>query len=165
MSDTSQGAPQPAGEGMPQAPIMVKAQYTKDLSFENPNAPESLARLQTVPQVNINVAVDTSQIENRDWEVTLEIKAEAKSETETVFIIELVYAGVFEIGEQVPEDNLRPLLLIECPRLLFPFAREILSSATRDGGLPPLMLQPIDFVQLYRQKFVDPETAETVGNA
>ena len=165
MSDTSQGAEQPASEGLPQAPIMVKAQYTKDLSFENPNAPESLARLQAVPQVSINVSVDTSQLENRDWEVTIEIKAEAKTEAETVFIIELVYGGVFEIGEQVPEDSLRALLLIECPRLLFPFAREILSSATRDGGLPPLLLQPIDFIQLYRQKFAESEATAPVGHA
>jgi len=165
MSDTAEGAAAPADQGLPQAPIMVKAQYTKDLSFENPNAPESLARLQSVPQVNINVSVDTARIENRDWEVTIEIKAEATTDDETVFIIELVYGGVFEIGEQVPEDNLRPLLLIECPRLLFPFAREILSTATRDGGLPPLLLQPIDFVQLYRQKFADSEASVPVGHA
>jgi preprotein translocase subunit SecB len=165
MTDTSQGAAPAPGEGLPQAPIVVKAQYTKDLSFENPNAPESLARLQAAPQVNINVSVDTSQLENRDWEVTIEIKAEATSDSETVFIIELVYGGVFEIDEQVPEDNLRPMLLIECPRLLFPFAREILSSATRDGGLPPLLLQPIDFVQLYRQKFAQPEVTAPVGHA
>ena len=162
MSDTSQGTAPPAGEGLPRAPILVKAQYTKDLSFENPNAPESLARLQTVPQVNINVSVDTTQIENRDWEVTIEIKAEATVDDETVFIIELVYGGVFEIGEQVPEDA---IILIEAPRLLFPFARNIISSATRDGGLPPLLLQPIDFVQLYRQKFAKSEAAAPVGHA
>ncbi|MCP4327012.1 MAG: protein-export chaperone SecB [Alphaproteobacteria bacterium] len=161
MSDITDGA---AATGLPQTPLLVKAQYTKDLSFENPSAPESLARLKTVPQVNVNVGVETRELGDGDWEVTLEIKADAKSDEETVFIVELIYGGVFEVRGEMPEEAKRALLLIECPRLLFPFARDILSSATRDGGLPPLLLQPMDFVQLYRQKYAD-AGPPTVGNA
>jgi preprotein translocase subunit SecB len=165
MSDTSQDAASTAAaEGVPLAPIAVKAQYIRDLSFENPSAPRSLQRLQEVPQVNINVNVDAKALEKRDWEVTLELKADAKRDDEMVFIIELVYAGVFEISEHIPDEGVRPLLLIECARLLFPFARDILSSATRDGGLPPLLLQPIDFVELYRRRFSDLPTPPA-GNA
>jgi len=158
------GAGDEAG-GLPQAPLMIKAQYTKDLSFENPNAPAILTRMTAQPDVHINIGVQTKPLDGNDWEVALEIKADAKLGEETVFIIELVFAGVFEVAAQLADDQKRPLLLIECPRLLFPFARDILGTATRDGGLPPLLLQPIDFVQLYRQKYADVDIEATAGHA
>jgi preprotein translocase subunit SecB len=135
----------------PEAPqLNVLAQYTKDLSFENPNAPASLAPQAQQPNISININVGANNLSEAEYEVVLSIEGKADAQGSVLFSFELAYAGVFRIVN-VPEENLHPLVMIECPRLLFPFAREIVATAVRDGGFPPLMLDPVDFVGLYRQ--------------
>lgn len=142
------------GNGTPQeeAPpqLNVLAQYTKDLSFENPNAPASLGQQQQQPAINIQINVGANALADNDFEVVLSIEGKAETGGTVMFSFELAYAGVFRI-QNVPKENLHPLVMIECPRLLFPFAREIIATSVRDGGFPPLMLDPVDFVGLYRQ--------------
>jgi preprotein translocase subunit SecB len=139
----------PPGAGAPPQ-LNVLAQYTKDLSFENPNAPQSLAPQGQPPQINIQINVGANNVSENEFEVTLKIEGKAENGGKTIFSFELAYAGVFRILN-VPKENLHPLIMIECPRLLFPFAREIIATAVRDGGFPPLMLDPVDFVGLYQQ--------------
>ncbi len=130
--------------------LNVLAQYTKDLSFENPNAPGSLAPQPQQPSINIQINVSANNIAENDFEVTLLVEGKAENSGKVMFSFDLAYAGVFRILN-VPKENLHPLVMIECPRLLFPFAREIIATSVRDGGFPPLMLDPVDFVGLYRQ--------------
>jgi preprotein translocase subunit SecB len=137
-------------EAAPPPQLNVLAQYTKDLSFENPNAPASLAPQQQQPAINIQINVNANNVGQDDYEVALSVEGKAEGGGKVMFSFELVYAGVFRILN-VPKENLHPLVMIECPRLLFPFAREIIATAVRDGGFPPLMLDPVDFVGLYRQ--------------
>ncbi len=142
------GGPEPQ-TAMPQ--VSVLAQYVRDLSFENPNAPRSMAPSTQPPTINIQVAVDATPLSGTDFEVTLRLEGKGEAQGLLLFGFELVYCGVFRL-QNVPADSLQPMVLIECPRLLFPFAREIVATATRNGGFPPLMLEPIDFVALYRQR-------------
>ena len=137
------------GAGAPPQ-LNVLAQYTKDLSFENPNAPGSLQQQSQPPQINIQINVGANNLSDTEFEVTLSVEGKAETAGKVMFSFELAYAGVFRIAN-VPQENLHPLVMIECPRLLFPFAREIIATAVRDGGFPPLMLDPVDFVGLYRQ--------------
>jgi len=146
MSATN-GGPQP--QAMPQ--IGVLAQYVKDLSFENPNAPRSMAPSGQPPTINIQVNVDAAPMTGSDYEVTLRLEGKAESSNTLLFSFELVFAAVFRI-QNVPQESVQPVVLIECPRLLFPFAREIIATAVRNGGFPPLLLDPVDFVTLYRQR-------------
>ena len=122
------GAPQ---EGAPPQ-LNVLAQYTKDLSFENPNAPGSLQQQQQQPAINIQINVQANNIAQNEFEVTLHIDGKAESAGKVLFSFDLAYAGVFRIVN-VPQENLHPLVMIECPRLLFPFAREIIATSVRDG--------------------------------
>jgi len=138
---------------------MVLAQYTKDLSFENPNAPQSLGQ-NTQPQINISVNVGAKQLGGTDYEVELRLEGKAEAAGTVMFNIELVFAGVFRT-QNIPQEQLQPLMLIECPRLLFPFAREIIATAVRNGGFPPLMLDPIDFLALYQQRMAQIAPAAT----
>ncbi len=137
-------------EAAPAPQLNVLAQYTKDLSFENPNAPASLQPQGQQPQINIQINVNANNLAEHEYEVALSVEGKAESAGKVLFSFELIYAGVFRIVN-VPQENLHPLVMIECPRLLFPFAREIIATAVRDGGFPPLMLDPVDFVGLYRQ--------------
>jgi preprotein translocase subunit SecB len=145
-------------EAAPPPQLNVLAQYTKDLSFENPNAPASLAPQAQQPAINIQINVGAKALAENEYEVTLSIEGKAEGASSLIFSFELQYAGVFRIVN-VPQENLHPLVMIECPRLLFPFAREIIATAVRDGGFPPLMLDPVDFVGLYRQN-MDRQAAE-----
>ena len=145
---------------MPQVSILV--QYAKDLSFENPNAPMSL-QAGGQPKIEVNVAVNAKRAGEGVFEAELKITAKATSEDETTaFMVELVYAGVFGLAN-VPDEALEPFLIIEAPRILFPFARRIIADATRDGGFPPLMLDPIDFGSLYMAQQAN--GGNLVGNA
>jgi preprotein translocase subunit SecB len=137
-------------EAAPPPQLNVLAQYTKDLSFENPNAPASLAPQQQQPAINIQINVAANNLSEHEYEVTLSVEGKAEHGDKLMFRFELAYCGVFRILN-VPKENLHPLIMIECPRLLFPFAREIIATSVRDGGFPPLMLDPVDFVGLYRQ--------------
>jgi preprotein translocase subunit SecB len=135
----------------PQAPqLTVLAQYIKDFSFENPNAPQSLIQGQQ-PQINIQINVTAKPLSDTDIEVALKLDGRAQNGETLLFGFELDFAGVFRITN-VPQESLNAVVLIECPRLLFPFAREIVATAVRNGGFPPLLLDPVDFVALYRQK-------------
>jgi len=147
---TTNGGPVEATASNSAPQLMVLAQYTKDLSFENPNAPGSLQQT-TQPQIGISVNVVTTPLSDTDIEVTLRLEGKAEAAGSVMFNIELDFAGVFRV-QNVPQEQVQPLVLIECPRLLFPFAREIIATSVRNGGFPPLMLDPIDFVALYQQR-------------
>jgi preprotein translocase subunit SecB len=134
-----------------QPPLVVHAQYVKDLSFEIPKAPEAFARLREAPQVGVEVDVRARQLAETSFEVTLHLDARGEAGGEALFILDLDYGGVFT-ANAVPAEQLRPLLLIECPRLLFPFARGVIATVTREGGIPPLLINPIDFAELYRRR-------------
>lgn len=149
----------PAG-AQPNAPIAeqavqlnILAQYIKDLSFENPNAPRSLQPPEQ-PAINIQINLATRGLSQTDHEVELKIEGKAESAGLMLFSFDLVYAGIFRL-QNVPQDAIQPVLMIECPRLLFPFAREIVANAVRSGGFPPLMIDPVDFIGLYRQKMAE----------
>ncbi|MFZ5610422.1 MAG: protein-export chaperone SecB [Pseudomonadota bacterium] len=134
----------------PQAGML--AQYVKDLSFENPNAPQSLQRAtEARPAINLNVNVNARQLGADSYEVEMKLEASATHDDKVAFVVDLVFAGLFGI-RNVPREALEPFLLVEAPHLLFPFARRILADAVRDGGFSPLMLEPIDFAGLYRQQ-------------
>jgi preprotein translocase subunit SecB len=147
----------PAANGAqddPMPSLNALAQYTKDFSFENPNAPRSLTPQQNGPQISIQVNVNAKQIAEADFEVDLTLEGDAKTGEEVLFAFELTYAGIFRV-RNIPQDQLHPVIMIECPRLLFPFARQMVADAVRNGGFPPLYIDPIDFVALYRQKAME----------
>ena len=138
------------GQAAEQPPLSINSQYIKDLSFEVPGAPQIFGQIQNVtPDITINVNVQASPLGGNAYEVVLHARAECKAAGATAFIAELAYGGVFTLN--VPQEHLRPVLLIECPRILFPFARHILANTTREGGFLPLMLGPIDFVAMYQR--------------
>jgi preprotein translocase subunit SecB len=155
MSTTSSnGGPptDPAAAATDKPPqLNVLAQYTKDFSFENPNAPHALMSLQQQPAINMQINVRAKPLKDSDYEVELSLEGKAELTTGLLFQFDLTYAGVFRI-QNVPQESLHPLMMIECPRLLFPFAREIIASAVLNGGYPPLRIDPVDFVGLYRQQ-------------
>jgi preprotein translocase subunit SecB len=136
-------------EALPQ--LNVLAQYIKDLSFEKPNSPRSLTPQEQPPQINVQVNVNPRQIGEGEFEVELLLEGSAQSGDLVMFKVELNYAGLLRV-RNVPEAELAPIIMIEGPRLLFPFARQIIAEAVRNGGFPPLLLDPVDFVELYRQR-------------
>ncbi len=140
-------APQTAG-----APgLAINIQYVKDLSFEVPGGPEIFTQLKAQPEVSIHLDVNARQVAQQSFEVVLSIRAEARNQGQTAFIAELDYAGVFTLNN-IPPELVEPVLLAEAPRLLFPFARNIMAEVTREGGFPPVMLQPIDFLALWQSR-------------
>lgn len=163
MSETTP-SPQAGGQQR-QPPLVVNVQYVKDLSFEVPGAPQIFSQLRAQPQVNINLDVQARRVQEGQhiYEVSLMIRAEAheasgsqgngqdQAAPATVFVAELAYAGLFTLSG-LPDNAIEPVLLVECPRILFPFARNILADVTRDGGFPPVLLQPIDFVALWQAR-------------
>jgi len=149
MSDQQSESPEQSNASA--MPIQVLTQYVKDLSFENPNAPQSLLPTLPQPQVGVSVDVEARQVAEELFEVVLELKAEAKRDEGVAFIVELTYGGLFQLPG-VPEEHHAPMLLIEGARLLFPFARAVIAQATRDGGYPPLLVNPVDFVDLFRRR-------------
>ena len=150
--------PQPPQPGT-QPSMRILGQYLKDLSFENPNAPQSLSPQSTQPDINIAVNVNARNLAPTDYEVELHLDAKATLQGKIVFAAELVYAGAFRL-ENFPANLLHPAVLIECPRMLFPFARQILADATRNGGFPPLMLDPIDFAGMYQKRIQQQSAAK-----
>jgi preprotein translocase subunit SecB len=152
MSTTNGGpAPQMGNPQMPVPQIGVLMQYVKDFSFENPNAPRALTPTAQQPSIKINIGVEAAPLAENDVEVMLRLDGKAEVQGSVLFGFELLYAGVFRILN-VPAESLQPMVMIECPRLLFPFAREIVATSTRNGGFPPLMLDPVDFAALYRDR-------------
>jgi preprotein translocase subunit SecB len=155
MATTTNGGQ--AEEKPPQ--LNVLAQYIKDFSFENPNAPRSLQQTQQQPEIAIQINVNATPLAENDFEVVLHLEGKAEHAGSLIFSFDLTFAGAFRI-QNVPKDSLHPVVMIECPRLLFPFAREIIAGAVRNGGFPPLLLDPVDFVGLYRQKMAAAQPAE-----
>ncbi|SOC37229.1 protein translocase subunit secB [Rhizobium subbaraonis] len=144
--------------------INILAQYVKDLSFENPGAPRSLQAREKAPSININVNVNANPLTETEFDVVLTLNAEAKDDGKVLFNAELAYGGVFRIAG-FPQEHMLPVLFIECPRLLFPFARQIIADATRNGGFPPLMIDPIDFAQMFQQRMAEEQLkAKVAGN-
>ena len=141
--------------------LNILAQYIKDLSFENPGAPRSLQSRDQAPAININVNVNANPLSDTDFDVVLTLNTEARDGDKVVFNTELVYGGVFRISG-FPQEHMLPLLFIECPRLLFPFARQIVADATRNGGFPPLMIDPIDFTQMFTQRMAEEQARAKV---
>lgn len=132
-------------------PLNITHQFVKDLSFENPGAPGLFVEPPEVaPDVNIEVNVEAQRLGEKLFEVVLHVEAQAVAGDTTLFIIELDYGAIAEVGD-IPEEHLQPLILIEVPRLLFPFARAVVSDVTRDGGFPPLMIANVDFVEMFRR--------------
>ena len=143
------------GNGNATKPTLnVLAQYVKDLSFESPGAPQSLRSRDKAPGIAINVNVNANPLSEKEFDVNLTLAAKASFDKDVLFNVELLYGGVFRI-EGFPQEHMLPVLFIECPRLLFPFARQIVAEATRNGGFPPLMLDPIDFAQMFQQKLAE----------
>ena len=145
--------------GLPQVGIL--AQYVKDLSFENPNAP-AVFQWQGQPQTDVQVNIGVNGVGQDVHEVVLKLEVEAKGEQGVAFRVETLYAGLFAI-RNVPDDQLSPFLLAEAPRLLFPFVRRIIADAIADGGFPPLLLEPIDFAGLYMQSAAQQQAEATGG--
>lgn len=147
-----------AGQIDPARQILINAQYVKDLSFENPDAPASLMGQKTQPKIDLSVNIQAQKLQEHTYEVSLHITAKALAEDKTLFLTDLEYAGIFTITELLDAQK-ELVLLVYCPSILFPFARRIIADVTRDGGFPPLMIDPIDFAALY-QKRSGAETGE-----
>lgn len=135
------------------AMLQVLAQYTKDSSFENPNAPESLRTGLSAPAINIEIEIGRQMLSEDTVEVVLMLKATAKREDQIAFIAELEYAGLFAF-QGIDVQEIQPMVMIECPRLLFPFARQMMAEMTQNGGYPPIMLEPPDFAAMFRDEMM-----------
>ena len=150
------------GDGASSLPnFQVVGQYIKDLSFENPGAPAGLTQR---PQIEFGIDVQARRGDGEHFEVELKLRVHAKGEDRQLFLLELAYAGLFRL-QNIPEDAMQPVLLIQAPHMLFPFARRIIADVVRDGGMPPLMIEPIDFVALYQAKMGQAGAQQPVGNA
>ena len=151
------------GNGLDDGPaIGLISQYVKDLSFENPNAP-AVYQWQDAPQVDVQFNIAADSVGDNLYEVSLKIDVTSKTDQGTSFVIDLKYAGLFGV-RNVPDDQLQPFFLAEAPRILFPFARRVVADVVRDGGFPPLLLEPIDFHGLFMQQVQQVE-AEQAGLA
>jgi len=157
----------PALPGAPDADnapgIRILAQYIRDLSFESPHAPESLRGGAAQPQVDMGVELNAKGRPDGFYEVELKLSARAVREPETIFHIEVLYCGLFQISG-VTDSDLEVLLMVECPRYLFPFARRVIADLTGEGGFPPFMLEPIDFTGIYAAR-KQQEAQGVVGQA
>ncbi len=146
-----------------QAQLQVLAQYVKDLSFENPAAPLSLQGPGQNPQLKVGVNVGAEPRGDDSFEVTLHLEVHASNERGVIYNVELLYGGLFRL-RNIPQNLLQPVLFIDCPTLIFPFMRRVLADVTRDGGFPPLMLDPIDFGRLFAENLARAEAAQATKN-
>lgn len=142
--------------------LVIHSQYIKDMSLEIPLAPAIFKEMNKAPNVHVDINMNSNKLEDGNYNVTLNVKMNADIEDKKLFIIELSYAAVAAVN--VPEEHLEPVLYIELPRLLFPFARSIVANSLSDAGLPPMMLTPIDFVALYNAKKAQ-EAQKAASNA
>ncbi len=157
----------------PEQPLVIMAQYIKDFSFENPNAPEIYPALnENAPEIKVNIDVTPSHLDQRLYEVVLALRVSATSGEKVAFLVELDYAAIVNIGEATPEEAVEPLLFSETPRHLYPFARSILAEVTRDAAFPPLFVNPIDFEAFYQRnkkgalaETLQPQDAEAEAKA
>jgi preprotein translocase subunit SecB len=146
-----------------QPPIVINTQYIRDLSFEVPNAPEVFRQAGEGQEIPIGIEVQTRHLEGNLFEVVLHMRVEAKNQKSQLFLIEIAYGALCTI--HVPEQHLQPVLLVEVPRLLFPFVRSLIADLTRDGGFPPLLVTPIDFAELYRQRLAQMQAQQAQTQA
>ena len=158
MADETPGAGSTGAAAGPSFNLI--GQYIRDMSFENPGAPGSIMLGGPNPSFNVGINVGVKKQADDVYAVEITLNAKAEREKNVLFNVELIYGGVFRI-KNVPENQLAPLLLVECPRLIFPFARQVLASVTQQGGFPPVMLDPIDFGQFYLQKMQALQAAQT----
>ncbi len=156
MTENSNETGNSQAQSGPQMPVVIHAQYVKDVSFENPNAPETLRGGQGGPEMEINISMDARKLEasaeENLYEVVLKLTARALRSGQTLFLCEIHYAALVSLPG-VPQESHHPLLLIEVPRTIFPFARQLLGELTQSGGYPPLLLNPVDFRALYQEQF------------
>ena len=152
-----------AGAKAAQPQLTVLAQYVKDLSFESPNAPQSLQGPGENPQLKVGVNVGAVPKGDDAYEVALNLEVHARSDNGVIYNVEMVYGGLFRL-RGVPQNLLQPVLFVDCPALLFPFVRRALADVIRDGGFPPLMLDPIDFGRLYAQNLAQGQAAAAAKN-
>ncbi len=168
MAQDETTGPAPNGNGTAAltgpAQLIINAQYVRDLSFENPRAPQSLIQQKAQPEVSLDVDVKARNLAPELFEVSLTISAQAKAEGETVFIVQLTYCGVVTI-KNASQEIIAGMILVETPRLLFPFARNVIATATRDGGFPPLLINPIDFSELLRREQAKAQAAAQTATA
>ena len=134
------------------ARLVLNTQYIKDLSFENPNAPQVYAELHKGPDIDVNIDVQVRHLRERLYEVVLTMRVKASVKDAVAFLVELDFAGLATVGQQIPETEVEHMMLVEVPRFLFPFARAVIGDVTRDGGFPPLLINPIDFEELFRNR-------------
>ena len=144
--------------------LLVHRHYIKDLSVENPNAPEIFTKREQ-PQVKVQLDVNASRLQERIFEVVLATKVDATVEDKAAFIVELDFAALIKVGDKVPDAEIEQILAVEVPQLLFPFARNIVADVTRDGGYPPLLINPVDFASLRRQKVAAAQAAQSAQSA
>ncbi|HZP10448.1 protein-export chaperone SecB [Methyloceanibacter sp.] len=152
-----------AARAAQQAQLQVLAQYVKDLSFENPAAPQSLQGPGQNPQLKVGVNVGAEPRGDDNYEVTLQVEVHASNDRGVIYNVELLYGGLFRL-RNIPQNLLQPVLFIDCPTLIFPFMRRVLADVTRDGGFPPLMLDPIDFGRLFAENLARAEANQAIKN-
>lgn len=163
MTDTTAPEATPDGAEAGQAGIRILAQFVRDFSFENPLAPDALRAGGAQPAIDMGVEMNARGRADGLFEVDLKLSARAEREGQAVFHVEVVYGGLFHIVG-IPEQDLEPVLLIECPRFLFPYARRLISDVTAEGGFPPFLIDPIDFAGVYAARKAQAE-GQVVGNA
>ena len=156
MSNTATPAPSTAPA------IFLRAQYIKDLSFENPRAPASLFAMKEAPVMEVSVNLGAQRLDENVFEVAIQIGVRATSEKTTVFLIDLVYAGVVEL-QNIAEENLETVLFIQAASLVYPFARRVVADVARDGGFPPVALEPLDFTAMYQNQRLNKAAEETAA--
>ena len=161
MAEETNGA---AGATPPQPRLQMLTQYIRDLSFENIAVQKGVTAADGKPDVKVQINLDVQQRPGDRYEVALKVNVDSKVGESQIFILELDYAGLFFI-QNVPQDQLHPLLMIECPRLVFPYVRRVVGDVTRDGGYPPLNLDQIDFLTLYRQEMARRQQQDTPAQA
>ncbi len=153
MADTTPQTPPASSYGMP---LTIHSQYVKDLSFENPGAPAALRPATTPPDIDVDIYMDAKRLQHERfpfyYEVTLTLNANARRDGKTIFIAQILYAAAVSVTN-VPEEKHQPLLLIEVPKILFPFIRHLLSELTQQAGYPPLLITPVDFNAMYMSQF------------
>ncbi|ATC33625.1 protein-export chaperone SecB [Caulobacter vibrioides] len=164
MTDTTAPEATPEGAEAGQAGIRILAQFVRDFSFENPLAPDALRAGAAQPAIDMGVEMNARGRADGLFEVDLKLSARAEREGQAVFHVEVVYGGLFHIVG-IPEEDLEPVLLIECPRFLFPYARRLISDVTAEGGFPPFLIDPIDFAGVYAARKAQAEAGGVVGNA
>lgn len=153
----TEAAPSPAAD---KPAIFLRAQYIKDLSFENPRAPASIFSLQQAPQMDVSVNLGAQRLDEKVFELSIHIATRAIADKTTVFLCDVVYAGVIEV-QAIADDALESVIFIQGAQLLYPFARRVIADLTRDGGFPPLQLDPMDFAGMYLQQQAQKAPAAT----